>query len=131
MDGYLFCRGEDGSSIAENGAELRIFTDKGLYFGHSDGNGFVQRWLVPKDGLVVEDVVASRPCVELYRGGDNYPEDPTHLFWPFYEDGNNLFSGKVGKQAVICYMDCISTSTDYLPNSGGTLSTWYFLMLVK
>ena len=131
MRAYLFCKNENGSIFAENGAELRIFTNKGLYRDWSDGYGFVKRWLVPKGGLMVEDVLTGYgSCSELYRGGDAYPPGP--LLSPFYENGNNYFSGKVGEPAVVCYAECISTTeTYYLPESGEDFAEWYISMLLK
>ena len=130
MRAYIFCKYEDGSIVAENGRELRVFTDKGLYRDWSDGYGFVRRWLVPKGGLIVEDVLTSYgPCLELYRGGDAYPPGP--LFTPFYENGNNHFSGKVGEPAVVCYAECISTTETYLPESGEDFAVWLISVLIK
>jgi hypothetical protein len=125
---YTFCKDDNGNLIPENGTWLTAFTEQGAVLrSQSDGYGFVFQYPAPEDGWTFTDVVTDKgPCIELYRGGDEYPPEP--LFSPFYENGNNECSGYVGNMAIVCYTPC-SIPEYRLPESGAEFAEWLLDLL--
>ena len=125
MRGFLFCKHSDGS-IGQGRGPLVIETDnRGVLGGIPFPNGYVGTWpTAPDSGTTVN---RARPG-NCYRGGDAYPDDPT-----LYDlDAQPIFgAGNVGNSAVVCFEDCIDTSTFYLPAAGGEFANWFVELVLR
>ena len=125
MRGYLFCTYSDGT-IGQGRGPLAITTDnRGVLGGIPFPNGYVGSWLTAPDSGTT--VLRAGPG-DCYRGGDAYPEDLTL----YGLDAQPIFGvGNVGNSAVVCFEDCIDTSTFYLPDSGSDFANWFVNLVLR
>ena len=125
MRGYLFCTYSDGT-IGQGRGPLVIETDnRGVLGGIPFPNGYVGTWLTAPDSGTTVHRAGPGDC---YRGGDAYPDDATLYD---LEEQPIFGAGNVGNSAVVCFEDCVDTSTFYLPKSGGLFIDWLMDLILR